>query len=385
MSLRYSVCNTKLVSDANETSRESQIAQKNMKQIVMVLGVGINERGWAKFMSKFGRVTLIQMGLFEHVEIWEHEHRIYCGPETQTVKRRHYDEILFGLLGFFRVIGLIRHFTKGVKIDLFITGFYNIAFSAAFLRLCGKIRKRIFFVTDYLPAKGSWLVRLHRFVTGEMTKHAMKQADEVWSLSPRIHTANVNPRHFVVPICINKHQAISHSRDEIGYIGYPSYDHALEILFEICNRHNFRLNVIGDSPYLQSIKHLAPSGTVFHGLLNDEEKIGAIFSKCFCGYAIYRDTSPASYSYYGFPSKTFYCFASNVPIVITNVAYYNHNFEKNGVGRVVKPVKEEIEHAILQLKQNYETYSQAIDRFRLEWNADVEKFHQERLANLFGN
>lgn len=172
------------------------------------------------------------------------------------------------------------------------------------------------------------------------------------------------------------------SREEVAYIGFPSPDHALDVLFDICREHSFRLNVIGDSPYLQSVKHLAPAGTVFHGFLNDEEKIGKILGRCFCGYAIYRDTGPTSYSYYGFPSKTLYCFASNVPIVITNVAHFNAEFEKRGVGRVVEPVPEEIEKAMLELRDRYETYSQAIDRFRTEWNVGVETFHRERMAEL---
>jgi glycosyltransferase involved in cell wall biosynthesis len=133
---------------------------------------------------------------------------------------------------------------------------------------------------------------------------------------------------------------------------------------------------------LETIKPLAPPDTVFHGLLNDEEKIGKILNRCFCGYAIYRNTSPTSYSYYGFPSKTLYCFASNVPVVITDVAHFNENFEKRGVGRVVKPLPVEIEKAILEIKSDYEAYSRAIDRFRLEWNADVEAFHRERLTTL---
>jgi hypothetical protein len=52
------------------------------------------------------------------------------------------------------------------------------------------------------------------------------------------------------------------------------------------------------------------------------------------------------------------------------------------VGRVVEPLPEEIEKAILQIKSDYEAYSQAIDHFRSEWNADVEAFHRERLTAL---
>ena len=182
---------------------------------------------------------------------------------------------------------------------------------------------------------------------------------------------------------ISSSPASAGQREEIGYIGHPSYDHALDILFDICKKHSFRLNIIGDSPYLQSIKHLAPADTIFHGMINDEKKISAILGKCFCGYAIYRNTGKTSYSYYGFPSKTLYCFASNVPVVITNVADFNEKFEKvYGVGRVVEPRSEEIEKAILHIKSNYAAYSEAINRFRLEWNKEVESFNDKRMSVL---
>jgi glycosyltransferase involved in cell wall biosynthesis len=353
-----------------------------MKHIILVLGSGLNERGWAKDFSKFGRVTLIQIGLITHVEIWEYERRIFCGPEVHTDGGRKLDEALLGLVSFFRTMQLVLRFSKGAKIDLIVTGYYSSGFAARLLRLFGNVRKMVFFLTDYLPPAGSWLVRLHRRITGRFVYQVTTWADEVWALSPRIHAAYANPRHFVVPMHININRIPAGAREEIGYIGYPSYDHALDILFVICKKHSFRLNIIGDSPYLQSIKHLAPPDTIFHGLLNDEEKIGGILGKCFCGYAIYRNTGPTSYSYYGFPSKTLYCFASNVPVVITNVAYFNENFEKRGVGRVVEPMPDEIEKAILQIKKDYEAYSLAIDRFRSEWNAGAEAFHRERMSVL---
>ncbi len=353
-----------------------------MKHIILVLGSGLNERGWAKDFSKFARVTLIQMGIFDHVEIWEHERRIFCGPEIKTSRLRSFDEALLGLIGFLRTLWLVLRFSKGAKVDLVVTGYYSSGLAALLLRLLGKVRNLTLFLTDYLPVRGSWLVRLHRRITGHLMHLATKWADEAWALSPRILLAQVNPRHFVVPMHIGANRIPAGPRAEIGYIGYPSHDHALDILFDIAKKHSLRVNIIGDSPYLQSIKHLAPPGTVFHGLLNDEEKIGAVFARCFCGYAIYRNITPTSYSYFGFPSKTLYCFASNVPVVITSVAYFNENFEKRGVGRVVEPVPAEIEKAVLQLRDNYGGYSKAIDRFRGEWNQEVEAFHRERLEKL---
>jgi glycosyltransferase involved in cell wall biosynthesis len=352
------------------------------KHIVLVLGMGINERGWAKSLSKFGRVTLIQIGVVEHVEVWEGENRIYHGPETVTAGKRTLDEMLLGLLTLIRTAKLVLRHSRGEKVDLLITSFYTSGLAALGMRLLGKVRRTVLFVVDYLPLHGSSLIRLHRRVTGWLVRWVAKRSDEAWALSTRIHTVYVNPRNFVCPVVVNHSPTPPGPRHEIAYIGFPSYDHALEILFDIATRHKLPLNIIGHSAYLESIKHLAPPWTVFHGLLNDETKIGQILAKCFCGYAIYRNTGPTSYSYFGFPSKPFYCFASNVPIVITNVAAYNQTFEKRGVGRVVEPVPEQIEHAILEIRDNYQRFSEAIDRFRIDRNLECEAFNRDRMAAL---
>jgi glycosyltransferase involved in cell wall biosynthesis len=277
---------------------------------------------------------------------------------------------------------LLLRYSRNARVDVFLAGLQGSNFAAMLLQKFGRVGKIIFFFSDYLPPRGPFLLRLHRRIANGMAQLSAKWSDEAWTISPRIHTAQVNKNNFVMPVALNYFPTPPGPREEIGYIGYPSYDHALDLLFEICKRHNLRLNIIGDSPYLQSIKHLAPPDTKFHGLLNDEVKIGEILAKCFCGYAIYRDLSPKSYSYYGFPSKTLYCFASNTPVVITSVAHFNENFQKRGVGRVVPPEPQAIEEAVLDLKKNYAEYSRAIDRFRVEWNAEVEAFYQARLSAL---
>ena len=177
-----------------------------MKHIVLVLGCGLNERGWAKDFSKFGRVTLIQLGLVEHVEIWEHERRIYCGSETKTPRVWKVDEILFGFVSFLRTMWLVLYYSKGAKIDLVVTGFYSSGLAVLLLRLFRKVHKISFFLTDYLPLHGSWLVRLHRHVTGWLVYQTTRRADKAWALSPRIPTAYASPRHFVVPMHVNTYK-----------------------------------------------------------------------------------------------------------------------------------------------------------------------------------
>jgi glycosyltransferase involved in cell wall biosynthesis len=350
-----------------------------MKQIVMMQGIGNNERGWARLLSKFARVTLIQQGVLQHVEVWENEQRIFNGPETSVMRTRKFDEASLSLLTFLRSLARFREQLRGEVADVIIAANYNMGLAALWLRWRGKARRVIVFTTDYLPPRGSFLVRLHRRITTALSRFAVRHADEVWTVSPRIPTLQANPKNFVVPICLDANPVLPDPREEIGYIGFPSPDHGLEILFEIARHHGLRLNIIGQSPYLDTIRHLAPPDTVFHGFLS-EAKVSAVLSRCFCGYAVYLTTGPQSYSYYGIPGKTFLHFASNTPVVTTNTAHFTANIEKYAVGWVVEPNAREIENAILQLKREFPKYYDAIGRFRAAWNVDAERFYHERLT-----
>jgi glycosyltransferase involved in cell wall biosynthesis len=362
--------------------------------IVMLQGMGNSERSWARLVSRFARVVLIQQGHIEHVEVWEDEQCSYRGPERTLARTRFWYDITFGLPIMWRCIGSTLRATRGARIDLVIGANHSMGLPGLVLRTLGKARKTVCFITDFMPIRGSWATRLHRRISTALLRLVARRADEVWAVSSRIPTAKVNPRWAVVPIPLDERPVSpapapagapgeTGSRDEIGYIGFPTPDHALDVLFDVCKRHSFRLNIIGESPYLESIRHLAPPGTVYHGILNDEDRVHEILARCFCGYAVYRRTGPEGYSYYGIPSKTFYCFASTTPVVITDTAEFTQTIAKKGVGRVVEPVPDQIEQAILQLKRDYPAYAEAIRRFRAEWNARSDQFHRARLGQLF--
>lgn len=357
---------------------------KTGKQIVMLVGIGNNDRGSARLASKFGRTILLQDAYVEHREIWERDERAFNGPETKIQQSRLLAEATFGLSAIPRLLKSYRAAMASEKCDLAITSSYVQTAVGLWLRTTGRARKVVCIISDYLPPRGSLSVRIHRRISGFLTRIVARLADEVWAVSPRIPTAKVNPNNFVLPLLIDDNGAPPKGRAEIGYIGFPSPDHAVDVLFEICQKHHFKLNIFGDSPYLQSIKHLAPTDTVFHGITNDNMKIGQVLARCFCGYAVYRDTSPNSYSYFGIPSKCLQLFASNVPVVTTNTAHFTQHIAASGTGCVVEPKPEEIERAVLDLHARFPVYYEAINRFRQTWNAGVEKFHDDRIGALLG-
>jgi len=56
-----------------------------------------------------------------------------------------------------------------------------------------------------------------------------------------------------------------------------------------------------------------------------------------------------------------------------------------GIGLVVEPAPEQIEKAMLRLKDQFTAYYDAINHFRAIWNAEAESFHRRRLSELLGN
>lgn len=357
-----------------------------MKQIVMLEASCWNEKSWARVMSDSGRVSLIRQGIgYTEYSEWEAGTCVFQGPKKRAKKRFTFlDEMTFGLMLALGTLKDCWPVLKGRRVEVVIACANSMALTAMFLRAIGKTQKVVCLVGDYFPPRGTLAVRVYRRISGCLTGWLARHADEVWSISPRIPMTYANPRNFLVPVWIEGGDCPLQTRKEIGYIGMPSPDHALEMLFEICRKHGFRLNIIGDSPYLQTIKSSAPPGTVFHGLISDQVKITSILSRCFCGYAVYRNTGPQNYSYYGFPSKMLANFASNTPVVTTNTAHFMQVIEEFGIGRVVEPQPDQIEKAILDIKSRPADFYDAIQRFRKTWNEDVKRFHQERLAALFG-
>lgn len=348
----------------------------------MLVGIGNNDRGSARLASEFGRTILVQDGPVTHEEIWENGARVFNGPELRGKGWRLLSMLPLDLPGIWRNLQTCRRLTRGEKVDLIIASAYVQAAAALWLRATGKTRKVVCIVSDYLPPKGSLSVRLHRRITGYWTRLTARYSDEAWAVSPRIPTVKVNPQNFVLPLLIDDNQTPPGGREEIGYIGFPSPDHALDILFAICRKHGFKLNIFGDSAYLQSIRHLAPANTVFHGITNDNVKIGTVLARCFCGYAVYRDTSPLSYSHFGVPSKCLQLFANNVPVVTTNTAHFTQTIGASGAGCVVEPVPEQIEAAVLDIRARFPVYFDAINRLRENWNSRVKQFHRERIEKL---
>jgi glycosyltransferase involved in cell wall biosynthesis len=352
-----------------------------MNQILLLQGVGNSEQAWARIISQQqGRVVLILRSHVIQLEVWEHGVCIHRGRKlrvcrsTATATYVLFIEPWVNLL----IFGLSLWHTRGQPVAFAVGTNHDNGGIALLLRALGKVRRVAVLLCDYLPPRGPLLVRWYRRLGDALNRRAARWANEAWRVSPRISAAEENPRHFFAPLCLEDHGGSDRPRTDIAYLGHPSPDHAVDTLFEIAGRMGVRVHIIGDSPYLDTIRHLAPAETVFHGFLNDASAIDEILRDCFAGYAVYRTTGPDGYSYYGVPSKAFRYFSSNVPVVITDTADFVRHIRDAEIGRVVEPDAAEIEAVLREFQQNYSTYAENIRRFREDWNAGVVRFLAER-------
>src|SRR5450756_17721 len=168
----------------------------NTKRIVMLQGTGLNERGWARYISRFGNVVLIQRTFIEHIEVWEHGRLIDNGPTHPVKGNRTLGEMTFWASNFLLLRPYWKYFSPP-KADVVIANAYSFALLALLLRRLGRVRKVVATIVDYLPPVGSFHVRLHRRITTALTRWVARHSDEVWAISPRILSADANPRNYV--------------------------------------------------------------------------------------------------------------------------------------------------------------------------------------------
>ena len=357
-----------------------------MKQILMFLNAGNNERAWARIMSARSRVLLYTMSNTMSQEIWESGKLTSSSVPRKTMGSNKYNFPFLYAYTWWRLMWIgLRVFLEYGKVDLTVGASMPFGNAALRLRDKGKSRRAVLLLQDYFPVKGSVLQRLWRRYHAFFSRITARKADEVWLVSPRIPTAGVpSDRRHVIPLYVDDNGTTPEGRTDIAYVGHPIEDHCLPLLFDVCHKHRIRLHFVGQGPYLSSIKHLAPPDTIFYGFVGDPEKLKSILSHCFCGYAIYRLTGPDNYAWYGVPSKIYTYLANNVPVVTTDITEFSGNVATHSLGRLVEPTMDQIEAAILHIRDNYRNYYDSINSFRTQWNRQVEAFLNERLDSLIG-
>src|SRR5471032_302770 len=193
-----------------------------MKQIVMLEAMHWNEKLWAKVMSRFGKVALVQLegfGFTEHVEVWQDGQCVRSTPPKNSICLGYLDMATFGLVLALTTLKRAWPVMKSQRTDLVIASANSMVMAALFFRAIGWTRKVVCLVGDYFPPQGTLAVRVYRRISRYQTGWLARRSDEVWLISPRIPITGANPRNFLVPIWMDDADYLQSAREEIGYIG----------------------------------------------------------------------------------------------------------------------------------------------------------------------
>lgn len=283
--------------------------------------------------------------------------------------------ISFKLRDFFSV--LFTGLTQKENYDIFIGLECINALAGIILRKLGKVKKVIYYVSDYSPMRfgnnffNSVYIWLDRFCA--------VHSDYIWDVSlvmqPARIKAGLDPAKSapvtLVPNALFPSQIayldiskrIPYSLILMGTLGFENGpDLAIEMLPEIKKLFpKTKLNIIGAGEenlerLEKLIKKLNLTDTVvFHGFISDNNKKTEIIKKCYVALAPYRAIND-SVRWYADATKIRQYLGCGIPVVTTHVPPLGKYIVSEKAGIVTKDTKDEYAKAIISLFSDKKLY-----------------------------
>lgn len=283
--------------------------------------------------------------------------------------------IIFKLRDILSVIDV--GLNSNTKFDFFI-GFEAInALGGIFLRKFGKVKKVIYYVSDYSPNRYSNSIFNKIYLL--LDRVAFKNSDVIWDVSPAMLPAriksglskDIKKNVLVVPNALYPKQisVLPESKIEnfslvfMGTTGKENGpDLAIEALPLILKKYKkTKLHIVGggrEEEFKKIAKRLKIlDKIVFHGFIADREKVSEEIRKYMIGLAPYLNFK-SSARLYGDATKIRAYLASGLPVITTTVPPLGNEIEKFGAGIVVSDNKKELAKAVIKLFGNKKKYSQ---------------------------
>jgi len=283
--------------------------------------------------------------------------------------------ISFKLRDFFSVIDV--GFNTEKSYDYFI-GFEAInALAGVFLRRLGKVKKIIYYVSDYSPNryKQKWFNDLYLWLDRQAAIHSDVIWDVSWAMQPARIKAGLDPKKSApslqVPNALYPKQIeqakekdiIPHSLVFMGTLGVENGpDLAIESLPLVLNKFpNAKLHIIGggegNEDRLEKLvkKYKLEKSVIFHGFISDREKISKKIRQFSVALAPYLNI-PGSARLYGDATKIRAYLAAGLPTITTHVPPLGKDAEKKGAVLIVKDDKREIADAVIRVFSDKNLY-----------------------------
>lgn len=268
-------------------------------------------------------------------------------------------------------------------------------FFGNFLKVLGKVKKTVYWATDFVPEK--------RFESGFKNKiyhwintHGYKKADEMWDLSPRMAEAREKflgiqkadyKFHRVVPYGVWTERIKRYSYAEceqktLVFMGHLLEKQGVQVVIRtipeiIKSIPDFKFKIIGDGKYKDVLVQLAKDLDVlpycdFRGKIGDIKIVEQEIAKSCIAIAPYIKKLD-TWTYYADPGKIKTYLACGMPVLLTDIPWNTKEIEQSKCGVMINEDLDDIKDKILFLmdgKINQEYRNNAI---RYTQNFDYRK------------
>lgn len=282
--------------------------------------------------------------------------------------------------------------------DVFI-GFEAInALAGVFLRRLGKVKKVVYYVSDYSPNRYSqrWFNALYLW----LDRQAAMRSDVIWDVSPAMQPARMSTGLdtkrsapvLIVPNALYPKQIRSlpsekRQKDTLVFMGTLGVengpDAAIESLPYVLKKiPDATLHIVGGGADETRLKNLALSigvskAVVFHGFIADREKVSETIRRFQIALAPYKYIH-GSARLYGDATKIRAYMAAGLPTITTPVPPLGRVIKKAGAGIISGDEAISLSSSIISLlrdKRLYERMSRAALAFAKEntWENEYAK------------
>lgn len=227
------------------------------------------------------------------------------------------------------------------------------AIAGMFLKKIGKVKKVIYYVSDYSPTRygNTFFNKLYLW----LDRFCVKHADCTWDVSPAIKEGRIEAglsvqdtnRILQVPNGVFKDHIISlpinkRKNDAIVYMGALDIGKGVDLVVKALalvhkRRPQVMLHVVGGTKaQIDKLRQFANSlgvdkSIVFYGFIPPGKDMADIIKQCYIGLSTYKESRDSA-NKYGDAGKIRQYMACGLPVVTTTVQWYAKHIIGEGAG-----------------------------------------------------
>ncbi len=267
-----------------------------------------------------------------------------------------------------------------------------------FLKKIGRVKNVIFYSIDFVPIRFN--NRLLNYIYHQVEIYCVKQADQIWNVSPRIAEGrqkflNLSIEKYpqlVVPIGvwnskIKKRTSSKVKKNQILFLGHllekQGVQKVIESLPLIINKiHDLKFVIIGGGEYLEALQMLVKRLKLdeyvnFTGWIKDRNKIDEMISESAVAVATYKPEKKQLYNftYYADPTKLKDYLAAGLPVILTDISYNAKIIAEKECGILVQYEDKSISDGILKLLTN----QKLLEKYRINALSYAKEFDWSKI------